>query len=168
VSTRAQTTSRDLAKVVHAGEADLEHVSALFREYAAGLGVDLGFQGFAEELAGLPGAYAPPSGALLLARVEGKPAGCVALRDLGGGTCEMKRLYVRPAYRRTGIGRTLAEAVVHTARERGYERIRLDTLPSMGPARGVYALLGFREIDPYYQSPIPGTRYLDLGLANAE
>ncbi len=134
----------------------------LIAEYAAALGRDLSFQGFAEELAGLPGEYAPPRGCLLLARVEGAPAGCVALRAQQGDVAEMKRLYVRPAYRKLGLGERLARAILSEARARGYRRVRLDTLPEMAPARALYRRLGFRPIPPYYESPITGTSFLEL------
>ena len=147
------------------GAADVEAVKSLFSEYAETLGIDLGFQGFDEELATLPGAYAPPSGRILLTNVNGEPAGCVALRYLGGGVCEMKRLFVRPAFRGTGLGRVLATSVVEAAQELGYERMRLDTLPSMSEALGLYTSLGFREIEPYYPNPVPGARFLELTLS---
>lgn len=137
----------------------------LFREYADSLGVDLAFQGFEDELAGLPGEYAPPRGALLLASEADEAAGCVAVRPLEPpGTCELKRLYVRPAHRATGLGRALGLAAVDAGRRLGYERMRLDTLPSMEAARRLYRSLGFREIDAYRFNPVEGTQFLELGL----
>jgi putative acetyltransferase len=136
----------------------------LFVEYADSLGFDLGFQGFGEELAGLPGAYTPPQGRLLLAVHDGRTAGCVAMRDLGEGICEMKRLYVRPGFQGLRIGHALALAVIAEAKEIGYDRMRLDTVPAMERARALYLSLGFREISPYRFNPIPGTAFLELFL----
>ncbi len=113
----------------------------------------------------MPGAYAPPRGRLLLAFHGGRPAGCVALREIEEGVCEMKRLYARPDFQGLGIGRALAEAVITEARGIGYSRMRLDTVPSMGRARSLYRALGFREIPPYRFNPIPGTAFLELRLA---
>jgi ribosomal protein S18 acetylase RimI-like enzyme len=149
----------------------IELVRSLFRQYADSLGFDLAFQGFAEELASLPGEYAPPRGRLLLAlTAEGKAAGCVALRALSApeeAVCEMKRLYVLPACRGQGLGRALAERVIAEARTAGYRRMRLDSIDTMKEAIGLYRALGFREIPPYRFNPIAGAVYLELDLAAA-
>lgn len=139
---------------------EVEEARVLFREYAASLPFALDFQDFDQELADLPGPYAPPRGALLLARGEG----CVGLRPLDPTTCELKRLYVRPSTRGTGLGRRLAEAIVAEARSLGYARMRLDTLPGMEAAQSLYARLGFYEIEGYRPNPIPGARFLELEL----
>ena len=139
-------------------------VRSLFREYSASLDVDLEFQHFAEELAGLPGEYARPHGGLLLGFQGEEPAGCVAFRRLEPGVAEMKRLYVRPTARGGGWGRRLARQVVSEARSAGYERMRLDTLPVMRSAQGLYLALGFVEIAPYRHNPVPGARFLELAL----
>jgi ribosomal protein S18 acetylase RimI-like enzyme len=142
---------------------------AIFREYAQGLGVDLCFQNFEAELAALPGEYAPPQGSLLLALVDGEVAGCGAMRPLPesdyANACEMKRLYVRLAYRKFGLGRLLAQALLDRGLQAGYSAMLLDTLDDMEAARGLYASLGFEEIPPYYFNPIAGAHYLkaDLG-----
>lgn len=143
----------------------LEEARELFVEYAASLGISLCFQNFDQELAGLPGRYAAPDGAILLADIEGVAAGCVALRPLDGPElCEMKRLYVRDRFRELRLGRALAEAVIAKAREIGYRAMRLDTLPSMGRAIGLYEKLGFKDIAPYCENPHEGVRYLELKL----
>jgi ribosomal protein S18 acetylase RimI-like enzyme len=160
-----------VARVVEVAEArdrDLDEVRRLFEEYAESLGFDLGFQDFERELRELPGDYAPPRGALLLARTSTATIGCVAVRPLAADVCEMKRLYVRPEQRRTGAGRTLAEAAIGVARDRGYARMRLDTVPSMEAASALYAALGFREIAPYRHNPIPGTAFLELELSTPD
>jgi putative acetyltransferase len=146
---------------------DLDRARVLFQEYAASLPFDLSFQDFDRELAGLPGAYAPPSGALLVAIDEGVAAGCIALRILEPGVCEMKRLYVRPAHRGSGLGRSLVEAILREARALGYERMRLDTVPGMEAAIALYRACGFREIAPYRPNPIPGALFLEADLRSA-
>ena len=143
----------------------VEELRALFLEYAASLSFDLSFQGFDDELAGLPGPYAPPSGALLLARVDGAPAGCVALRGIEGEVSELKRLYVRPGYRGHRLGRRLTEEAITVASSLGYRRIRLDTTPEMDAAQELYLALGFVDIPPYRPNPVSGARYLELVLA---
>ncbi|HWP13494.1 MAG TPA: GNAT family N-acetyltransferase [Ramlibacter sp.] len=148
---------------------ELDAIRDLFQEYAQGLGVDLCFQQFDEELAGLPGDYAAPRGALLLATVDGEAAGCCALRPLDTAdypnAAEMKRLYVRKAFRGFGLGRQLAEAALDAARQGGYECVLLDTLDDMEAARALYGDLGFEEIPPYYHNPIPGAHYLKAELS---
>jgi GNAT superfamily N-acetyltransferase len=136
----------------------------LFREYEAFLQVDLCFQRFEDELATLPGGYAPPQGALLLATAAGQAAGCVAMRPLGAGVCEMKRLYVRPAYLGQGIGKELALSVIERAGKAGYSRMRLDTLEKLGPALSLYAALGFQKCPPYYANPLAGVIYMERAL----
>ncbi|HEY8048272.1 MAG TPA: GNAT family N-acetyltransferase [Ramlibacter sp.] len=147
---------------------DIESVRALIREYALSLGVDLCFQNLDEELASLPGEYAAPRGALLMAVIDGKPAGCVALRPLDSAdypnAAEMKRLYVRERFRGSGLGRELAEEALDAAREGGYSCVLLDTLDDMEAARGLYEELGFHEIPPYYHNPIAGAHYLKCDL----
>jgi putative acetyltransferase len=145
-------------------EEALSQAKALFEEYAASLDFDLVFQNFREELAGLPGDYAATHGCLLLAWHGDQVAGCVAMRKLEGEICEMKRLYVRPAFRDRGTGRLLARAVIAEAKKRGYSRMRLDTVPAMKEAGALYESLGFRKISPYRHNPIPGAAFMELIL----
>jgi putative acetyltransferase len=146
------------------GEVDVAAVRTLFDEYAREIATDLCFQGFAQERDGLPGAYAPPRGRLLVAEQGGVIAGCVALRPLEDGTAEMKRLYLRPKARGTGLGRRMALAVIAEAESAGYERLRLDTLPAMSAAIAMYRDLGFREIPPYRHNPVPGALFFERPL----
>jgi len=155
-----------LQRIIEAsGPDNLEDVRLLFREYSGSIGISLCFQGFEEELATLPGRYAPPRGAILVTLVDGEPAGCVAMRPLNDpGICEMKRLYVRPGHRGLKFGAALLEAIVQRAREAGYRAMRLDTLPSMERAIAMYERFGFKDIEPYCQNPHEGVRYLELAL----
>ncbi len=139
-------------------------VRSLFEEYARGLNISLCFQNFSQELAELPGGYAPPAGRLLLACVSDQVAGCVGVRSIEPCICEMKRLYVPPHFRGEGIGKRLASAAVREARQAGYKIMRLDTLDSMKPAVNLYRKLGFRPIDPYYHNPLTGVAFLELKL----
>ncbi len=146
-------------------EEHLVQVRKLFEEYAKSLDFDLCFQNFDKELAELPGEYAPPDGCLLLAKYQDKIAGCVALRKIEQGICEMKRLYVRTEFRGKGIGKDLATAIIQKARKIGYTRMRLDTVPSMKEAIELYRLLGFKEIKPYRHNPVNGAKFMELKLA---
>ena len=144
---------------------ELQQVRELFEEYVAWLGINLCFQNYDKELAELPGEYAPPTGRLLIAYEGEEVVGCIALRSLGDGVCEMKRLFVRPGFRGAGLGFTLVELVLDEARKIGYERIRLDTLPGkMDRAIAMYRTLGFNDIDPYYHNPVTGAAFMELAL----
>jgi putative acetyltransferase len=147
-------------------ESEIEQVRELFGEYVAWLGINLCFQNYDKEVADLPGEYAPPRGRLLLALADdGAVAGCAALRDLGNGVAEMKRLFVRPAFRGQHLGSQLAEMILDEARTLGYERIRLDTLPGkMDRAIAMYRVLGFKDIAPYYNNPVAGAAFMELEL----
>ncbi len=163
----ASTMAQHLIKAPSQAE-EFAALKDLLREYAQALDVDLCFQGFEEELASLPGEYAPPRGMLLTAHVGGALAGCCALRPLDNvdypNASEMKRLYVRPAFRRLGLGRLLAEATLDAARQAGYACVLLDTLSDMESARAMYTDMGFEEIPPYYFNPIAGAHYLKVDL----
>src|SRR5688572_28028803 len=152
--------------LTHATSADeITEARQLFEEYAAWLGLNLCFQNFDKELAELPGDYKPPDGRLFLAHENDQTAGCVALRKIGEGIGEMKRLYVRPAFRSQGLGRTLTETLLREARNIGYRRIRLDTLPGkMDQAIVMYRSLGFKDIEPYYHNPVEGAAFMELLL----
>lgn len=144
---------------------DLPAARELFQEYAASIGIDLSFQGFDQELASLPGKYAPPHGALILARRDGVPCGCVALRRIDENTCEMKRLYVRPGNRGLKIGAELVRRIIEQAEARGYRAIRLDTLRTrMESAISLYEGFGFHDIEPYIYNPLPDARYMEKTL----
>jgi ribosomal protein S18 acetylase RimI-like enzyme len=176
------TTAFDLAITPARGDEDMAAVARLFREYQISIGTDLCFQGFEEELKTLPGAYAPPRGEILMARAGRAAAGVVALRPLpnyggarltcGGaglsgaadGVCEMKRLYVRPAFRAAKLGRRLTERVIEESRRLGYRSLVLDTLKDMTAAQALYRTLGFAEIEAYYENPLEGVRYFQLAL----
>lgn len=158
----------DISLVTPESDEHLAVTRGIFREYANSLGIDLEFQNFNAELASLPGTYAAPGGHLMLAFVDGELAGCGAFRGLADvdypNACEMKRLYVRPAFRRFGLGRLMAQALLDEARRAGYSATLLDTLDDMEAARGLYTSLGFEEIPPYYFSPIAGSHYLKAEL----
>lgn len=146
---------------------NIELARGIFREYEGWLGLDLCFQGFEAELAGLPGKYSPPAGRLILAFVDDELAGSVALRPLDERTCEMKRLFVRPEFQGIGLGSRLIDSVITAAKEIGYERLRLDTFPpKMGKAVGLYEARGFREIEPYYDNPNVETLFMELDLTS--
>ncbi len=159
---RTQITS-----IAPAKNADIDEVRTLFREYEAFLSMDLCFQGFEEELAGLPGKYAPPSGALLIARGDGRVAGCVGVRGIGDQQCEMKRLFVRPEFRGLGLGRRLAEQIIEEAVSIGYKHMKLDTFGFLEEAVQLYRTLGFREIEAYYDNPLDGVQYWELDMRKA-
>ena len=158
----------DIQLIVPTSPEEVDAARRIFTDYAAQLDVDLCFQNFDAELANLPGEYIAPQGILLLTRVNNAIAGCCAMRPLHevdySNACEMKRLYVRPAFRRLGLGRQLTEAVVDAARVAGYHHLLLDTLSDMESARALYADLGFEAIPPYYHNPIAGAHYLKLNL----
>lgn len=158
----ARELERAEAHIIPATTEDLDAIKGLFREYRASLPFDLCFQNFEQELAGLPGRYAPPSGQMLLAQHGGHFVGCVALRQIGDGLCEMKRLFVQPAFRGQGIGRALAQTIVEEGRRIGYKHMRLDTV--LEPAKSLYRSLGFREIPPYQHVPVEGVVFMELHL----
>ena len=147
---------------------DLTETATLFTEYAESLNISLDFQNFDDELASLPGCYAPPEGCILLATWDDRLAGCVALRKLDDGICEMKRLFTRPDFRGKKIGIALSEAIIEKAQQLGYDRMRLDTLESMVQARTLYKSLGFQEIEPYCYNPIEDAVFMELILSPGE
>ena len=160
----APSKSRSGPAIAAVGPEDLEEVRSIFREYAQGLLASHCLAGFDDEVRGLPGAYAAPKGRLLVARVGRRAAGCVAVRPVRGAACEMKRLYVRPAFRGKGLGRALAERAIAEAKKAGYRRMLLDTLPTMREALMLYAVLGFTSAEPYLDAPAPGALCFEKAL----
>jgi ribosomal protein S18 acetylase RimI-like enzyme len=157
--------STSMIGIIPADESALiTNAKQLFQEYAFSLGFDLCFQDFDREMATFPAQYSPPNGRLLLAQHDKKIVGCVGLRDSGNGSCEMKRLYVQPDFRGQSMGRALAEAIIKEARDIGYMRMRLDTLPSMKAAIGLYKALGFKKTEPYRFNPVQGAICMELSL----
>ncbi len=162
-----------LNPVMHIFQAENDsHISVareLFKEYETDIGVSLCFQNFEQELNSLPGKYAPPDGRLLLATIDEQLAGCIALRKLEPEVCEMKRLFIRPAFRGTGLGRVLANSIIDEARKVGYTRMRLDTMPGrMDKAIALYQSLGFVEIEPYYKNPVADAKFMELKLGSTQ
>jgi ribosomal protein S18 acetylase RimI-like enzyme len=151
----------DNFEITFATEDDIPSIKKLFQEYAQAIGIDLYFQNFDEELAGLPGRYVPPDGALLIAKSSGKACGCVALRKFDDQVCEMKRLYVKPEFRKHGLGKDLVERIISEAKNRGYKVMRLDTLATMQSAIKLYKSFGFHEIPAYTFNPIPEAVYME-------
>lgn len=157
--------SGSLSIVQVESEEQMDTVRQLFEEYAAGIGISLCFQNFDQELATLPGKYAPPAGRLMLAFLNEQLAGCIALRGISNDRCEMKRLFVRPSFRGTGLGRVLVEALINEARTIGYKSMLLDTLPGrMDSAIELYKKIGFEEISPYYENPVENAKFMELKL----
>ena len=151
--------------ILATSESDIKQARTLFEEYAAWLGISLCFQNFDQELAALPGEYAPPDGRLLLAFEDDELAGCIALRKIRATTCEMKRLFLRPEFRGRGLGRALVERIIEEARQIGYTQICLDTLPGrMDQAIALYKSIGFKEIEPYYNNPVADATFMELRL----
>lgn len=161
---RRQEADADVRISAASTTAEFEAVRGLFRDYARTPDVDVCVVGFDEEIRALPGVYAEPSGAVLLAQLMGAPAGCVAIKPVDESTAEMKRLFVRPEARGRKIGERLALAAIAAARARGYRRLRLDTLPSMTEARAIYSRLGFREVVPFGSLPVAGATWMELAL----
>ena len=158
-------TNRDFRLVQASSDNDVSLARQLFTEYALSLGFSLCFQNFDQELASLPGKYSPPSGRLLLAYLNEQLAGCIALRQLDTDTCEMKRLFVRPDFRGARLGKVLVDAIIAEARAIGYKRMCLDTVPGqMDRAIGLYEAIGFRDVEPYYDNPVEGARFMELHL----